>query len=427
MKRVLLFLSILLALSFTACEGKEIPEESVLVEENVDEVSSYFDSKDQSIISSVNTIKKTISFYNYDLGKGYTLEYDALTTYKDKYGTPMSVEQLTPGTVVDIEFLKKSKRLTALAESSGLFKLDNLTGFKISENKKTFTYKEDVYKITGRTILLGEKNVDSVLDLDPVDVVTICGKDSEIYSLVVEKSHGTLEIQGFEDFVGGELVINESVSHRIGDNFKVVLPEGIYKSSLKKDLTEEAIDFEIKAGEVTKLDLSSIELVESRYGKVLFNASPKDLELYIDGNLTDTKLLQTLSYGTHRLEAYAEGYGSIKRYFKVGEEKATLDVTLEALEGEAEEEAEEDSSNTDGYFIFVSEPKEVEIYVDGIYIGMSPVSLKKQAGSHTVVLKKAGYYDRTYTIKTENTAKDDYYTFGELEKKADSGAENGDD
>ena len=427
MKRVILFLSILLAFSFMGCQREAISEESLSVEESVTERDAYFDSKDQSIISSVNTIKKTISFYNYDLGKGYTLEYDSLTAYKDKYGTPMSVDQLSPGTVVDIEFLKNSKRLTSLQESSGVFKLDNLTGFKISENKKTFTYKEDVYKITGRTILLGDKNVEFVTDLEPIDVVTIWGKDSEIYSLVVEKSHGTLEIQGYEDFIGGELVINESVSHRIGDNFKVVLQEGFYKSVLKKELTEEALDFTIKPGEVTKLDLSEIELVESRYGKVLFNVTPKDLELYIDGNLTDTKLLQTLSYGTHRLEAYADGYGSIKRYFKVGEEKATLDVTLEALESEAESEESEDSSNTDGYFIFVSEPKEVEVYVDGIYIGMSPVSLRKTAGSHTIVLKKAGYHDRSYTIKTENTAKDDYYTFGELEKKADSTGESDDD
>ena len=140
-----LMLMFTLSLMLSSCGEREthvsVPE-SVVVAEN-DE--SYFDSKDQAVVYKINKILKTITFYNYDLAKSYTLSYDGITSFYDKYGTAVSVEQLREGAIADIEFLKLSKKLVTLKESSDTFRYEALTGFSINEEKKTFTYRDEVY------------------------------------------------------------------------------------------------------------------------------------------------------------------------------------------------------------------------------------------------------------------------------------------
>ena len=64
-------------------------------------VGSY-DSADTAILQSVDTEERTVTFYNTTAARNYTLNYDGTTYVSDRYGTPMSIEQLTEGTIVRV-------------------------------------------------------------------------------------------------------------------------------------------------------------------------------------------------------------------------------------------------------------------------------------------------------------------------------------
>ena len=57
----------------------------------------------------------------------------------------------------------------------------------------------------------------------------------------------------------------------------------------------------------------------------------------------------------------------------------------------------------------------MEVYLDGNYIGVSPVNFKKVTGSHTITLRKNGYQAKSYTIYLYDDGQDITYSFTDLE------------
>ena len=56
----------------------------------------------------------------------------------------------------------------------------------------------------------------------------------------------------------------------------------------------------------------------------------------------------------------------------------------------------------------------MEVYLDGNYVGVSPCSFQKVPGIHVIILRKAGYETRSYTIQVDDEEKDSSYSFVEL-------------
>ena len=67
-----------------------------------------------------------------------------------------------------------------------------------------------------------------------------------------------------------------------------------------------------------------------------------------------------------------------------------------------------------GYKVTIESPTGAEVYVDGNYVGIVPISFAKKSGSHEVTVRKSGYMTRTYTIDVDNEAKDISYSFSDL-------------
>lgn len=382
-----------------------------------------YDSKDTAVISKVSDVSKTITFYNYELKKSYTLSYDDITKYMDAYGTALTVNQLKEGKVVDILFLKSKKLLVDLRESDYAFAYSDITDFDFDAKTKIFNLYDENYKIDNSTLIIYDNKKITLESVNSVDTVSLYGIDKDIYALVIEKSHGNLTLKHYEKLIGGQIEIGTREIADIKENLDLVLPEGDYHLVITKDKLIAEKDITIYPNQETKLDLSDIEIEETKYGKVLFEVSPEDAEVYVDGRLIENSKLQELGYGRHKLEAVASGYEAMARYFTVGEEKATLSVKLEATEEKkSNEKTEEDK--TEGYFIFVSSPVDVEVSVDGNYVGKAPVSFPKKSGVHSITLRKNGCITRTYSVLVENDENNVFYNFEDLEKEKEVSGNN---
>lgn len=66
------------------------------------------------------------------------------------------------------------------------------------------------------------------------------------------------------------------------------------------------------------------------------------------------------------------------------------------------------------YQVHIDAPENVEVYIDGSYVGVSPCSFKKTEGSHIVTLSKNGYTTRSYTIYVDSEDRDVSFSFVEL-------------
>lgn len=416
MKRAGLIIPVLLVFLLAGC-GKKVeepkPSES---EAPVFEVAApgEYDSTDTAVITRISELNKTISFYNYELEKSYTLSYDSITKFTDKYKSAISVSQLKVGEIADINFLKSGKMLTDVSESFSAFSFSNVSGFSINSGAKLFEYKSESYKVTDGTVLIDGKKDLSLSDLSPYDSITITGFDSTIYGIVVDKGHGYLSLKGDDYFLEGFLEIDKNRIEKILPNMKLTLQEGDYDLKISKGTAKGEKHITVLKDKETVVNLSDITIEEKKTGKVLFAITPSDATLYVDNCLVDPSNLLVFDYGLHELTAKATGYKTTTKYFNVGEESATLSLELEKEEKDSETEEKDTGKVIDGRFVFVTTPKSVEVFFDDNYIGLSPVSMVKKTGTHTITLKKSGYETKTYTVVIDDSDKDVYYGFDEM-------------
>lgn len=388
-----------------------------------------YDSADTAILVGKNEKESTLTFLNLDLGKKYTLSMDGTTRLYDKYGESLSLEQVEPGDVVDVAFLKSRKHLTTLQKSGRAWSYTDVERYEINTLRGEISIGSGVYKLTSNTQYLSEGRNIEIMDISPTDVLSFQGIDSQILTVRVEKGHGYLRLANDADFVGGWIEVGQKQIERITEGMLLVVPEGSYQVNVSHKGGNGRADVVISRDEETVLDVGEFEIPEPQVGVVLFSLSPSETELYVDGARTDATLPVTLEYGLHQIIARAQGYQSVTRYIRVDKESQEFTVKLDEVQPEKTESSESsagstsgNSSSVDAYRVYINAPEGVEVYLDGNYVGVSPCSFKKVSGVHVIILRKSGYETRSYTVQVDSEDKDISYSFVDL--AAADGAEN---
>ena len=65
--------------------------------------------------------------------------------------------------------------------------------------------------------------------------------------------------------------------------------------------------------------------------------------------------------------------------------------------------------------MYVESPEETEVFLDGIYVGITPVLfVRPDKGSHVITLSKNGYVTKSYTIMVADDDNDVTLSFSDL-------------
>lgn len=377
-----------------------------------------YDSADTAILIGRDEKAGTVTFLNLDLGKQYTLSVDGTTRLYDKYGESISLDQANPGDIVDITFLKSKKHLTTLQLSPSAWSFTGIQNYEFNTVRNEVSIGSEVYKLTSNTRYFSDDRKIDGRDLNSADVLGFQGIDSRVLTVRVEKGHGYLRLANDENFIGGWIEIGQSQIQKISEDMLLLVPEGSYQVNISNKGGGGTKSVVINRNEETTLDIGDLEIPEPQYGLVLFSTDPTATEVYIDGSKVDISEPVSLMYGIHQMIARAEGYQSITQYIRVAQESAGINVVLDANVSEEEESTSESESSvattTDYYKVYVDAPEGAEVYLDGNYVGISPCSFKKTAGTHVITLRKTGYETRSYTVQVDDEEKDLSYSFADL-------------
>ena len=423
-----------------------------------------YDSADTPVLIQKNTEDKTLTFLNLELGKQYTLSYDGTTCFFDKYGMPLSLEQVAEGDILDITFIKSKKHLTQAHASTKAWVNVATDQYLFDYIKREVTIGEDVYKISSDVCYFSDGKQVEEMDINVADVLTFQGIGTTIYSVDVAKGHGYLRLTGQEAFIGGWIEIGTRVIERVTDDMLITVPEGNYEVYISYAGTAAAKQVKIQKNTECSVDFSDVEIKQARTGLVVFSLTPVTAELYVDGTQVDTTKPVELNYGLHQLICRAKGYDTITQYLSVGQENAGISITLEkskeeektdvssgngtansgnnsgantggntssggsgssggSSSGSSSESGENGGGSQSGgtgtttnyYKVFVDAPEKVEVYLDGSYVGISPCQFKKEKGTHVLTFCKEGYETRSYTVQVDDEDKDISYSFVDLE------------
>lgn len=380
-----------------------------------------YDSVDTALIEKLNTEENNITFLNIETGRSYTLSFDGTTVILDKYGSAMAMSQMKEGDIVDVTFLKAKKRLTQMKLSESAWIFDQVEKYNFDVLNRSAEIGSNVYNLRRDVIVISEGKEAQIEDIIKGDVVTISGIGNTVYSVTVEKGHGYLRLSNEEYLKGGWIEVGQSVISQIQEDMLLAVPEGTYDVHLTASGIDEIKRVTIYRNQEITLDVSDVKAQAPKVGKIIFAITPGEASVYIDGQEVDISGPVEIEYGVHQMIAKAEGYDSITQYIKVGQELASISVTLEEAEAEAGDKKDSSSVSgnelTSSYRVYIDSPSDVEVYLDGVYVGMSPVNFKKEAGTHMITLRKEGYVTKSYTISIDEEEKDVTYSFTDLVKE----------
>lgn len=437
-----IIISMLMALIFTGCASltgnNDIAKESSRENENdnigsdfvVAQVGSY-DSADTAVVISVDLDTGYVTFMNIATGKQYTLSYDGTTYVKNKYEEPMAMSQIRAGDIVDVTFLKSKKKLASIQISPQSWVFNDVGNYNLGGMNKTATIGSNTYSLPDYVVVLSGDERKEVMDIVDKDVLTISGIEHKICSIKIEKGHGYLRLSNDQALVGGWIEVGNSVVTQITENMLLTVPEGRYQVLLSNGNASCTKDVVIERDRELILNVSDLEIIKDKTGKILFSIEPYNAEVKIDGKEADISKEVELSYGIHRIQLKADGYQSLTQYIQVGSEYASLSFSMEE-ETEENKNSSSDSGSSEtvenavtGNRVYIDAPVGVEVYMDGSYVGVAPASFPKVTGGHTIALRKIGYQSKSYTIYLYDDGEDITYSFVDLiQDPASSGSGN---
>lgn len=386
--------------------------------ENVsEEEADMYISESHGVLENVDAEEGTITIYRVKEQDEATYVYDGATVVQDKFGSSLVMTQLLPGEIVTVHYNSDLNKAGSVMISSNAWSYDEVAKYSIDEKRGTLKVGNDTYRISGETKVFSDSEQISLNEILNQDVISLKGTGRDVESIVIDKGHGYLNLEGDIPLIGGWIEVGQEVIQQISQDMLITVPEGNYMVRLSVDGIDETREITIERNKETVLDLSDIEIPEPVNGKVEFSVYPAQADVYVDGIGVNTSYTALLPFGLHQITASAEGYDTVSEYFNVEGEITTVKLTLE--ESKAEKTVSENTlEEEDAYHtITVQAPAGVEVYQDNLYMGISPVTYNKTTGSHTITLRKTGYVTKSYQIEVEEDDRDLIYSFPDLEEE----------
>lgn len=423
---IVILAGVLLCVSSTGCSTTGLAQESTFessMENTQEEPVDIYVSELNGVVRNVNKEEQQITVCSLTDHKEQSISYDAATVLTDPYGAPLTVDQLTAGSIVRLAYNSTLNKAGSLQLDPDAWSNTGIEKFHIDTEAGTLTIGQEEYRLnTGLLVFSGQKEI-LPEQLLQQDVISVRGIGDEVFSITVDRGHGYLELENEEYFVDGWIEIGQTLISRLSPDMLFSVPEGTYQVRLTTELLDESREVTICRDEVTELDLGDVEKPIPESGQVTLQITPEDAQVYIDDHLINAYYTMKLPLGIHEITVSASGYDTVSQYFEVDGEPLLLEMSLPESKSTASVSGNDVSwASTDraAATITIAAPEGAEVYEDNLYKGYAPVTYTKTAGTHVITLRKTGYVTSSYSIEVKDDDENVTYSFPELVQESSS-------
>lgn len=203
-------------------------------------------------------------------------------------------------------------------------------------------------------------------------------------TLTLKESHGTIEVSS--DSNGADIYIDGNYIGITPKTISEVLA-GLHTIVLKKSGYHEiSKTIDVKPGQTSYIS----ETLILQTGTISVSSNPVGAEVYLDGNYKGTTpiTIPNIPIGAYTVVLKKSGYHEVSKTIDVKSDQTTyISETLTLQTGSIK---------------ISSDPIGAEVYFDGAYKGVTPITISNvPIGAHTIVLKKFGYAEWSQSVNIQ--------------------------
>ncbi len=437
-KIYLLLVSLCMLLAFCGCDSSGDVKVYTSTEETV---VTHIEKNVTAVITDIDLETNKISFVDCTDGTELSLIYHGGVSVLNTYGKDIGIGGVGNGSVVDVCYYSDTSKIVSISLNKSATTIKDVKKFSADMTTQTAKYKGTSCNMWEHVVAYDGDSTIDIMEVNTEDTVTLTMYGGKLVSVVLTLGHGYVRLANQDTYVGGMVEIGYDVIVPVTSDMLVAVGEGEYTLRIYNDSYSDSKSVKVLKGQEVTVDLADIAIPT---GTVVFNITPADATLIVNGNEQDSHAYTNL-YGTYSIRVTMEGYSTFNGSFKISNPTKSFDIKLSQLEDDTTEETteetedtteettdteesqdstdtqEEDKSETTteqavitGNKITVNSPAGAGVYVDGDYVGVAPVSFPKVVGTHTITLYKPGYLIKSYTIQATDDGKDDTHSFAEL-------------
>lgn len=428
------FMSIILLTMMFGSSPKKINNKNKLTDpvgdKQVNSDYGTFDTEGLAVVMDYDTSLKRITLLPIDYEEPITLLYSGASDVKDKFGQIITIAQVSKGAMVDIGYIKNTSELIKLHESKEAWEnvgVNNLTTDPLTMIMRIGTSN---YKFNDNIVVVDGDELVTVDRLAEQDVLMVRGYDNIIWSITIIKGHGTVRLTDTEGFIGGNVTVGYEAMQKVSEDLIIPVREGTFNITVENGKYSVTKNIEIVRNEETVVSFHGLGQMAEENGMITFDINPFGADLFLDGTLTLYANPVKLAYGEHEITVSLGGYTTYEGYINVKEDKKTVRIDLPEVTSKKEadvsiiDSVDDDNPSIpswasngdidDDHFIYVESPEEASVYLNGEYMGTSPIGFEKIIGSHVFTFIREGYETISYTIDIEDDHMDNYISMPDL-------------
>lgn len=432
-----------------------------------------------AVVKKIDIESKQIQLYDVLGQKELILKYTGGSNITDEYGRIIAVSRLNPGIMVDVSYIRDSSKITDMSISTKAWKYVGVNNFTLSPEDNIMRIARQNYRLADSLVIMDKDELIPISDIAVQDILTVWGYEETIWSVIVTRGHGFVVLQDYSDYLGDFITIGYESMQQIEENMIITVREGDYSLTVENGDFSASKRVNIKRNEITYVSLQDLG-PKAKYGSVLFEISPFGADLFINGELSSYAGEIDLLYGSYGIELSLGGYVSYKGVLNIDSPGKTVKISLPEASGDQKVEISEtntqkpDTGNYQGntaggstqagqsnqpgssdyideaddpedytdyedpedidegsseyaadgdkiidtkHLVHIQYPLGASVYVNGEYMGTSPVSFNKIIGSHVITFIKEGYETKSYFMDVINDGKDAYFSYNDFDAR----------
>lgn len=319
--------------------------ETAAAEETGRQETETAGEQDLYLVVAVDQIEESMRLYRYANGMEYRYYYGTRTRFHDKYGGHTTVMNFTAGSVVTLGNVDSEGLLREAQVSDRVWVYDGITRFAVEEERRVFEIAGKRYKYDDSTYVFSGDSRVSMAELSKGDTLSVVGMDKQILSVNVTTGQGVLRLENTKLFEGSYLQLGTKIFAEITPDMQLPVEEGTYKLIVANNGWGGNRDVTVVRGEMVTVDLDELKGEGPKVARIRFVIDVANAVLVLDGKERDYTNPLEITYGTHSVGVYANGYDLWERNLYVNSEEATIMIRLKDEEKETVSTA--GSENTD--------------------------------------------------------------------------------